>query len=384
MRPSAGSAQSAADLREKPSAAALAERIAQVDRASLAHELSVGLLTLNDILTQLVRPGRDPREDLPAPVFKRGVIKLEDLTPGMELTGTVLNVVDFGCFVNIGMHDSGLVHVSRLADKYVRDPHNVVAVGDIVKVWVVEIDKVRRRVSLTMVRPGSERPKYPQRGPKPGGGRPSGDTPAGEGDPAEGENRPQQQRPPRPAGQQRPPRPAGQQGGRPPRPEGQRPPRPEGQQRPPRSGGEGRPPRSQGRGRPPREQYHPIQQPRQTPKPVIPITDAMKKGKEPLRTFGDLMQFYQHQTVEPTDNKPPTAAEPAAPEAAAVHETPAVEHEPAACAPAVSETVIPEPLAVEAVAYESVTSEPVADEPPASEVPPADDETSAEKHETAE
>ena len=104
---------------------------------SLAKELSVGMLTLNDILTQLVRPGRDPREDLPAPVFKRGVIKLEDLTPGMELTGTVLNVVDFGCFVDIGMHDSGLVHVSRLADKYVRDPHDVVAVGDIVKVWVV-------------------------------------------------------------------------------------------------------------------------------------------------------------------------------------------------------------------------------------------------------
>ena len=147
---------------------------------------SVGMLTLKDILAQLVRPGRDPREDLPAPVFKRGVIKLEDLTPGMELTGTVLNVVDFGCFVDIGMHDSGLVHVSRLADKYVRDPHDVVAVGDIVKVWVMEIDKERRRVSLTMVRPGSERPKYPQRGPKPGGGRPSGDKPAGEGDPRGG------------------------------------------------------------------------------------------------------------------------------------------------------------------------------------------------------
>ena len=145
----------------------MAERIGQVDRESLANELSVGLLTLNDILTQLVRPGRDPREDLPAPVFKRGVIKLEDLAAGMELTGTVLNVVDFGCFVDIGMHDSGLVHVSRLADKYVRDPHDVVAVGDIVKVWVVEIDKERRRVSLTMVKPGSERPKYPQRGGRP-------------------------------------------------------------------------------------------------------------------------------------------------------------------------------------------------------------------------
>ena len=134
------------------------------------------MLTLKDILAQLARPGRDPREDLPAPVFKRGVIKLEDLAAGMELTGTVLNVVDFGCFVDIGMHDSGLVHVSRLADKFVRDPHDVVAVGDIVKVWVMEVDKERRRVSLTMVRPGQERPK-----PQPNGGRHDRQRPSGEG-----------------------------------------------------------------------------------------------------------------------------------------------------------------------------------------------------------
>ena len=363
---------SAADLRDKESAAALAERIAQVDRASLAHELSVGIMTLNDILTQLVRPGRDPREDLPAPVFKRGVIKLEDLAPAMELTGTVLNVVDFGCFVDIGMHDSGLVHVSRLADKYVRDPHDVVAVGDIVKVWVVEIDKERRRVSLTMVRPGSERPKYPQRGPRSSGGKPGG-----EGDPAEGENR--EQRPPRPAGQQRPPRPAGQQGAaRPPRGDGQRPPRAEGQRRPPRSDGEGRPPRQQGRGRPPREQYRPIQQPRQAPKPVIPITEDMKKGKEPLRTFSDLMQFYQHKTVEPTDQQPPAAAEPAAPEAAAVQATPA-----AACEAVVGEAAAPGAITDEAVAGEPVAIMPVGSEPVSHEPPPADSEIAVEKHETA-
>ena len=203
---------SANDLREKETAAALAERIAQVDRDAFAKELSVGALTLNDILAQLARPGRDPREDLPAPVFKRGVIKLEDLSPGMELTGTVLNVVDFGCFVDIGMHDSGLVHVSRLADKYVRDPHDVVAVGDIVKVRVVEIDKERRRVSLTMVKPGSERPKYPQRGADlRTTNRPATAQSAG------GRER----------AQQRPPRPAGQHVHRAP-PVGQRPPRPEG------------------------------------------------------------------------------------------------------------------------------------------------------------
>ena len=92
-------------------------------------------------MAQLVRPGRDPREDLPPPVFKQGVLKLEDLTPGMELTGTILNVVDFGAFVDIGVHHSGLIHVSQLADKYIRDPHDMVAVGDIVKVWVLEVDK---------------------------------------------------------------------------------------------------------------------------------------------------------------------------------------------------------------------------------------------------
>ena len=120
---------------------------------------------LKDILVQLARPGRDPREDLPAPVLKKGVMKLENLTPGMELTGTVLNVVDFGAFVDIGMHDSGLVHVSQLADKFVRDSHEVVAVGDIVKVWVVGVDKERRRVSLTMIAPGPK-PSGPPRGAK--------------------------------------------------------------------------------------------------------------------------------------------------------------------------------------------------------------------------
>src|SRR6202035_3290880 len=109
------------------------------------------------------RPGRDPREDLPQPIFKRGILKLEDLTPGMELFGAVLNVVDVGVFVDIGLHDSGLVHVSQLANRYVRDPHEVAAVGDIVKVWVLEIDKTRHRVSLTMIPPGSKRHEPPHR-----------------------------------------------------------------------------------------------------------------------------------------------------------------------------------------------------------------------------
>ena len=151
-------------------------------------EPSIGTLTLRDILAQLARPGRDPREDLPAPVFKQGVLKLEDLAPGMELTGTVLNVVDFGCFVDIGMHDSGLVHVSRLADRFIRDPHEVVAVGDVVKVWVMEVNKERRRVSLTMVRPGSERSRRPQRG-EGGEGQQTGQDQAGQDRAGQGQGR---------------------------------------------------------------------------------------------------------------------------------------------------------------------------------------------------
>lgn len=272
-----------ADLRDKETAAALAERIAQVDLESLAKELEVGVLTLKDILAQLARPGRDPREDLPAPVFKRGVIKLEDLTPGMELTGTVLNVVDFGCFVDIGMHDSGLVHVSRLADKFIRDPHDIVAVGDIVRVWVMEVDKERRRVSLTMVPPGTERAK-PQHHGRPERAQHSGDAgPAqqGQGRGQQGEGR----------GQRRPP------------------------QRPTTGGGP-RESRPQGRGRPQHQHQQQHQQHRQPPrpapkpKPLIPITDAMKVGKEPMRTFGDLLQFYQHKTEEPkAKSAPPLAVE---------------------------------------------------------------------------
>jgi len=267
----------AADLREKETVAALAERIAQVDLEALAKELDVGLLTLKDILAQLARPGRDPREDLPAPVFKQGVVKLEDLSPGMELTGTVLNVVDFGCFVDIGMHDSGLVHVSRLADKFVRDPHDVVAVGDIVRVWVMEIDKERRRVSLTMVRPGSEHPKPPHHGGRSGEGRParSGDRPAGE----RSGGRPDRH-PPRSAGAAHPAQPSGEA----------------------RHDRPARPPRPSGRGRPEPPPRRPPYRPRPAPKPVTPITDAMKKGKEPMRTFGDLMQFFQQ--------KPAATAEP--------------------------------------------------------------------------
>ncbi len=106
--------------------------------------------TLTDIFEALLRPGRDPRDDLPAPVLRRDVLSLEDLKEGMVLTGTVRNVVDFGAFVDIGVKQDGLVHVSQMADKFVRNPHEVVHVGDVVQVKVVKIDKERGRVGLSM------------------------------------------------------------------------------------------------------------------------------------------------------------------------------------------------------------------------------------------
>jgi uncharacterized protein len=119
--------------------------------------LDVGVPTCRDILEALARPGRDPRAELAGPVFKQGILNLDDLQDGMELTGTVLNVVDFGVFVDIGLKDSGLVHVSEMAGRYIRSPHEVAAVGDVVTVWVLSVDRDRRRVSLTMIKPGTER-----------------------------------------------------------------------------------------------------------------------------------------------------------------------------------------------------------------------------------
>lgn len=141
-------------------------RVEQLDVPGLSEELQLGLPTLRDITDALSRPGRDPRADQAGPVFKQGVLNLNDLHEEMELTGTVLNVVDFGAFVDIGLKDSGLVHVSQLAARFVKNPLDVVAVGDVVTVWVTSIDKERRRISLTMIRPGTppaeRRPEKPQ------------------------------------------------------------------------------------------------------------------------------------------------------------------------------------------------------------------------------
>ncbi len=119
----------------------------------LADTLGIGLPTLNDILAELQKPGRDPRDELPQPVLRRDVLAMEDLQPGMELTGTVRNVIDFGAFVDIGVHQDGLVHISQLADRFVKHPSDVVKVGDVVRVWVLSVDLKKKRIALTMKKP---------------------------------------------------------------------------------------------------------------------------------------------------------------------------------------------------------------------------------------
>lgn len=118
--------------------------------SNLAKQLQVGEPTLKDIIKELQKPGRDPREDMPKPILKTGVIDLKDLKPGMTLMGTVRNVSDFGAFVDIGVHQDGLVHKSQMADRFVKHPLDVVKVGDIIKVRILEVDEKRKRISLSM------------------------------------------------------------------------------------------------------------------------------------------------------------------------------------------------------------------------------------------
>jgi uncharacterized protein len=119
----------------------------------LAAEVGVGEPTLRDIISELTRPGRDPRDELPPPMLRTDVMGIEDLKPGMELDGTVRNVVDFGAFVDIGVHQDGLVHISQITNRYIRHPSEAVKLGDIVKVWVLGVDAEKKRISLTMKPP---------------------------------------------------------------------------------------------------------------------------------------------------------------------------------------------------------------------------------------
>ena len=130
--------------------AELPKRVEQLGWAEAAARCGVGEPTLRDIVKELLKPGRDPRDELPAPILRTDVLELKDLKPGMVLTGTVRNVIDFGVFVDIGVHQDGLVHISKVCDKYIKHPSEVVSVGDVVKVVVLEVEEKRKRISLSM------------------------------------------------------------------------------------------------------------------------------------------------------------------------------------------------------------------------------------------
>ncbi len=290
------------DLKNPEKVKEIAAKIAEEKIGELASRFAselagtsdeIGLFAIRDILESLQRPGRDPRETLPKPIFKKGVLHMDDLSVGMELTGTVLNVVDFGAFVDIGLHDSGLVHISQMANRFLRDAHEKVAVGDTVRVWVMEVDPKRHRISLTMLPPGTEkqapqrreeRRERPDRPPQHQAPRPKneGDAPPrqnrGPHDPSrhEGAARPGGDRAKRDERRR-----GGSGGGRDGRND---------QRRDDRRGGQERVPRTF------------VAAPKE--KELKPISEDMKKGKEPMRSFGDLAQLLGRvQVPEPKDDK---------------------------------------------------------------------------------
>ena len=268
---------SANDLRSGEKVKAIADKIASEKFGELTIKLSsefkAGLDTVRDILGTFSRLAREPHGSLLSGVFRRAAIKLESLTPGTELTGTVLNVTDFGAFVDIGLHESGFVHISQMASGYIQSAHERVIAGNTLRLWVVEADVAKKRVSLTLLPPGTEK-QSPR-----------------------STDKKEQERPPR----ERPPRP--------PRPEGERrefSEKPRGErpvgERPPFKGArdgkrfERRDSKSFDRA-PKTFVTAPIK------KEAKPITEDMKKGKEPMRSFSDLAQLFGRASGD-TEDKP--------------------------------------------------------------------------------
>jgi uncharacterized protein len=335
-------------VRDKDRLSELRAKLTELAVPEVAKDLEIGEFTLRDIVDALGRPERDPREDLPKPIFKKGVLKIEDLSTGMELKGTVLNVVDFGAFVDIGLKDSGLVHISQLANRYVKSPHDVVSVGDVVTVWVMGVDQERKRVSLTMVKPGTER----QRGAQASGRKGDGDAKDREGR-GQGQGRrggpggPGGNRALRPTGsaltsppvgapsvaaladQPHPRRhdrersgPSGSaygsesRGGNaigtqtgPAQAEGNLPRHGHGPgMGPPGRGGHRGPYPGRGPGRPERHDTGPSQRPPSRPHrpspPPPPLSEEARAGKTPLRTFGQLKQLWETRSGDlPSDQE---------------------------------------------------------------------------------
>ncbi|MCS7304595.1 MAG: helix-hairpin-helix domain-containing protein [Thermoguttaceae bacterium] len=282
----------AQDLWNPAVASGLQKQLGQLDVQTLAQELGAGIWTVRQVLGELRRAGRDPRDDSPALSFKRARLKPEELQPDMELTGTVVHITNFGAFVDIGAGENGLVHISQLAPRYVRDPREVVSVGDSVKVWVLQVDLERRRISLSMIPPDqrTQTAQAPRVGKAP------------------------REKPPSAAPEKRAPVPGEK---TPSSAVGQPIAKPSLPQRAPAATGA-----SQPASKPSARQFRSKAPPPPPPK----LSEAVKQGKQPMRTFAELLQFFQltrqqQQTPapapspkgEPSPKQPPTA--PASPSA---------------------------------------------------------------------
>jgi uncharacterized protein len=128
----------------------LPDRLKTYGSAKAADALGIGVPTLNDIVQELLKPGRDIRDSLPKPILRTDVLEMKDLKPGMKLSGTVRNVIDFGAFVDIGVHQDGLVHISEIADRFIRHPSELLSVGDVVEVVVLDVDEKKKRIALSI------------------------------------------------------------------------------------------------------------------------------------------------------------------------------------------------------------------------------------------
>jgi transcriptional accessory protein Tex/SPT6 len=300
------------DLRDRAKVEELREKLRVVNPEEAAARYGAGVPTVRDVLDALAHPGRDPRDDLPPPIFKRGVLRIEDITQGMELKGTVLNVVPFGAFVDIGLKESGLVHISQMANRYIKSPYDVVSVGDVITVWVMEVKPGEKKISLSMIPPGQERRgqgggRFTDRGPRPerAPGGPPQQQPAGER-PAfqpRGERPGFTPRGDRPGFQPRGGQGGGQRrfGGRGP---GGPPPR-QGAGAPEQAPAEGVAAQAEAAAAPPPK---PVRPPR-PPKPLPNLTTEKKTGKAALNTFAELAAFFK------TKDEPEKLAEEAKPPA---------------------------------------------------------------------
>jgi uncharacterized protein len=283
-----------ADLRDAERLRALDEAFRNADAGEWAKTLDLPVPDVIAMMEALATPGADPRREFPPPVFKTGLMKMDDLKPGQEMLGTVLNVVPFGAFLDVGVKESGLVHISQMANRYVRSPADLVSVGDVVPVWVVDVKPEEKKLSLTMIPPAPARP-------------------------------PQQDRPPRTERSDRPDR------------RDARPPQAPRQDRPPqdRSGGGGRPMaatphkpkrfaepgawRRAGQSLPPKPGAAHTEAPapaasasskKQRVKPVVTLSGEQKQGKAALNSFGQLFAFIKVREEEPKpEGEGPKAAE---------------------------------------------------------------------------